>query len=242
MTGPTRDLDVYLLHFDDLRAHLPEYLRDRLDPLYDHLVQRQRKEHNILVKALDTTRYAHLKQDWPVFLNQPIPPEEVPEAAKKSTLLVANQQILRTYRHAARDAAAITDASPSEQVHDLRKQAKKLRYLMEFFSSLYPKEDLKALVAELKLLQDVLGEYQDLQVQIESLETYASEMQAAGEAPADTLVAIGALTGQLYNRELQVRIEMMPRLKQFARPKLRRQFAKLFAPPRKGKPGTTEDA
>ena len=33
MTGDLRDLDVYLLDFDDLRASLPEKMRADLEPL-----------------------------------------------------------------------------------------------------------------------------------------------------------------------------------------------------------------
>lgn len=224
MTGPTRDLDVYLLTFDDLRDQLPAHLRDRLEPLREHLARRQRQEQAILVRALDTPRYRRLKQTWPAFLDAVPPPEDEPSNAAVPIAVLAAEQIWRAFRRTARDAAAITPDSPPEQVHELRKTAKKLRYLIEFYSSLYPAATLKELVGELKQLQDVLGEYQDLQVQIDSLEGYAAEMQTAGDVPAATLMAIGALTGQLYSRELEVREEMMPVLQRFARPKLRARF------------------
>lgn len=231
MTGPTRDLDVYLLQFDDFRADLPEYMRDRLDPLRDHLLHRQREEQAGLVRALDTTRYAKLRREWPRFLNKPTPARDTPENAAVPVGELASRQILRAYHRVVRQAAAVTADSPAEDVHEVRKSAKKLRYLLEFYSSLYPAEDLKTLVVELRQVQDILGEYQDLQVQIESLEGYAAEMQAAGDVPAATLMAIGALTGQLYSRELEVRQELMPILSRFTRPKLRRRFEATFDPP-----------
>lgn len=227
MTGPTRDLDVYLLSFNELRDQLPEHMRDRLEPLRDHLARRQREEQAVLVQALDTVRYRKLMREWPRFLARPTPADARPPEAATPILELANRQIGRAYRRTARDAAAITPETPAEQVHELRKTAKKLRYLSEVYSSLYPAEELNALVGELKQVQDVLGEYQDLQVQIESLERYAAEMQAAGEVPAETLMAIGALTGQLYNRELEVREELTPVLAEFGRRKLRRRFEAL---------------
>ena len=36
-----------------------------------------------------------------------------------------------------RDGGAITPASPPESLHELRKRCKELRYLLEFFGSLY---------------------------------------------------------------------------------------------------------
>lgn len=231
MTGPTRDLDVYLLQFDDFRDQLPEHMRDRLDPLQEHLARRQKEEQAILVKALSTARYRKLLRDWPAYLEKPTPPRNPPPNAELPILALANRQIWRAYRRVAREASAVTPTSPAEMVHEVRKSAKKLRYLMEFYAALYPAADFKTLVIELKQLQDVLGEYQDLQVQIDSLEGYAAEMQALGIVPAATLMAIGALTGQLYARELEVREELTPFLERFARPRLRRRFALLFDQP-----------
>ena len=56
--------------------------------------------------------------------------------------------------------------TPAEQVHDLRKDAKKLRYLLECFGSLLPKSPRKQFVKRLKALQDNLGEHQDAEVHV----------------------------------------------------------------------------
>lgn len=241
VTGPTRDLDVYLLQFDDLRQRLPEHLRDRLDPLQAHLVRRQREEQAKLAAALASPRARKLMRQWAAYLDKPAPRRNPPANSALPILVVANQQIWRAFRRVAREAAAVVPASPPEEIHEIRKSAKKLRYLMEFYAALYPPVGFKPLVAELKQLQDVLGEYQDLQVQIESLEGYAAEMQAEGDVPAATLMAIGALTGQLYTRELEVRQELTPYLERFARPTVRRHFAALFnQPPPDAKPSDAE--
>ena len=58
---------------------------------------------------------------------------------------------------------------PAEQVHDLRKDAKKLRYLLECFASLLPTSRRKAFVKRLKALQDNLGEHQDAEVHVAEL-------------------------------------------------------------------------
>ena len=49
---------------------------------------------------------------------------------------------------------AIDDDTPAEDLHELRKVGKELRYLLEFFASLYPAEVVKPLVKSLKGLQD----------------------------------------------------------------------------------------
>ena len=62
------------------------------------------------------------------------------------------------------EGGAITEASPAEDLHRLRKSCKTLRYLIEFFASLYPETKIRSVLAALKRLQDNLGEYQDLHV------------------------------------------------------------------------------
>jgi CHAD domain-containing protein len=47
-----------------------------------------------------------------------------------------------------------------ESIHDLRKQAKRVRYQMELFSDLYG-ESYTAYIAEVKNIQDILGSIQD---------------------------------------------------------------------------------
>ena len=90
--------------------------------------------------------------------------------------------------------------SPAEALHELRKQCKKLRYLMEFFQSLFPKEQIKQLIKILKGLQDNLGEHQDLEVQEHTLKDFSKEMMVAAGVPAETLLAMGILVQDLDNR------------------------------------------
>ena len=66
--------------------------------------------------------------------------------------------------------------SPSEQVHALRKSCKEMRYLMEVFKPLCDPKAYKNVLADFKELQDVLGEFQDGEVQAAALREFAQEM------------------------------------------------------------------
>ena len=74
---------------------------------------------------------------------------------------------------------AIDDDSPAEDLHELRKVGKELRYLLEFFASLYPPEVVKPFVKTLKGLQDQLGRFQDHEVQANALRELAPEVKRA---------------------------------------------------------------
>ena len=77
----------------------------------------------------------------------------------------------------------------------MRKDAKKLRYLLECFAGLLPSDDRKAFVKRLKRLQDLLGAHQDADVQAINLRTAADELPPT-TAPA-TYLAVGRLIEQL---------------------------------------------
>ena len=66
--------------------------------------------------------------------------------------------------------------TPAEHVHEVRKDAKRLRYLLECFGSLLPAGERKAFVKRLKALQDNLGEHQDAEVHADMLRTVAGEL------------------------------------------------------------------
>ena len=63
---------------------------------------------------------------------------------------LADQRLHRTFRKVARRAKAISPASPSEEIHDLRKACKELRYLLEMFRPLCDPATFKAVHGRLQ--------------------------------------------------------------------------------------------
>ncbi len=229
LTTPSRDLDVYLLNFDEYRASLPESAQNDLGPLWEFLRRHQHKEHEALVKGLDSARYRKLVQDWRAFLEAPLPKRSTLPNATRPVYEVACKRIWRVYRRALAEGRAIAPETPAEALHELRKTCKKLRYLIEFFQSLYPEADIKRLIKVLKTLQDNLGTFQDLEVQVGTLRQYSHQMMAEGEVPPETLMAMGMLVENLERRQHQEREAFAARFADFALPKNRKQFRQLFA-------------
>ncbi len=91
---------------------------------------------------------------------------------------------LKILKRALRQGKALTDDSPASAVHELRITCKKLRYMMEFFKSLYPAAEIDELTGALKELQDNLGDFQDYEVHRVELYEFAEEMAAAKDRPA----------------------------------------------------------
>jgi CHAD domain-containing protein len=157
------------------------------------------------VAALDSPQFAALVRDWRVFLDAPLPPvPDAPNAARPIKAL-ADDRIWRMFKRVRSEGRAINDDSPAEDLHELRKSCKKLRYLMEFFQSLYPKSEMRDLVKQTKVLLDNLGDFQDLAVQAQHLEQTAVQMHREGAASVDTLLSMGALVSTMLHGQAQAR-------------------------------------
>ena len=225
-TGPARDLDVYLLNMPDYAASLPEAACADLEPLRAFLERRRDTAYQDLIAELDSDRYRRLLDDWHAFLERE---DESGPRGDWSAPALADQRIHRMYRRLLREGEAIGPESPGGELHEMRKTCKKLRYLMEFFRSLYPKAGIEGSIKTLKRLQENLGDFHDLHVQREALQSFAQDMTTAGEAPPATLIAMGRLVDDLERRERRTRDEFAERFARFAHKKNRRRFERLFA-------------
>ncbi|HEX6256378.1 MAG TPA: CHAD domain-containing protein [Euzebyales bacterium] len=225
-TSELRDLDVYLLGFDDLTAQLPAEHRADVEPLRDLLEDLRRDAYTRLMVALDSQRYRELMASWRAFLDAP----DGAGAASTPVGRTAGERIWKAYRSIVRHGRHIDDDSPAEAVHDLRKRAKKLRYLLEAYRSLYPRGDMRSLTAELVTLQDNLGTYQDCDVQISSLRRFAELLGQRPGATGPAVLAMGVLSSQLAQRQQQARAEFQERFARFDRRKNRQRFRRLFEP------------
>lgn len=227
VTGPTRDMDVYLLQFPAYKASLPPQVQADLDPFHEFLVRHHEEAQRALVKKLNSPHFRKLIKSWRAWLNQPVAKKPKAPNALRPIAGLSDQRIRKLYGKVMKDGEAIKPDSPPELLHELRKDCKKLRYLMEFFQSLYPKPEIRALIKEMKILLDNLGEFQDLQVQAESLEEMGQAMMKEG-VPASALMAMGILVGKLLERQVRARSEFADLFAAFSSEKNRQAFQKLF--------------
>jgi CHAD domain-containing protein len=211
LTTPTRDLDVYLLGYQGMADGLIAATAGELEPFHEHLRRSRVAAQRALVRGLRSARFTRLASEWREALAAAASSQARPTAAR-----LAAARIARAHRRVIRDGSAISATSPPESLHDLRKRCKELRYLLEFFASLYdPAEHWRA-VRELKALQDCLGEFQDTQVQREEIRAFAAQMMEERAAPAATLLAMGEIAAGLAARQRQARIEFAGRFRDFA--------------------------
>jgi CHAD domain-containing protein len=199
LTGPVRDLDVQLL---DLAAADSD-----LEPLRRLLARRRATELAKLGRGLRSRRFAALLEAWRTIPSGgPRAGEPIGETAAK--------RIRKVRRRMLRDGKAIGDHSPDTELHELRKRGKELRYLLELFGDTAV-DDPAPMIKALKRLQDVLGAFQDLAVEIAQLRDAADEL-AAEPGGTDALLAVGQLIAGLEDRQHAARDAFAERFARFA--------------------------
>lgn len=226
ITGPTRDLDVFLLSYTDYRDSLPIRLQPDLEPFQQFLVTHQEVEQKSLRRRLSNRKFYKLLEEWEAFLDHDVTADAV--NAGRPVTIVARERIWRMYKKVRKEGRAITADSPDEDLHELRKNCKKLRYLIEFFSSLFPAKKIKPLIKALKQLLDNLGEFNDISVQVDHIEDYARQMTDEGAAPSPALIAMGVLVGDLLRRHEVVRKEFKDQFAAFDSKQNNANYRRLF--------------
>jgi CHAD domain-containing protein len=216
LTTPTRDLDVHCLiaRKAGARGGPAEELR----PFHAFLLARRQLARQNLVRGLRSARWSRARQRWRSLCTSPHPASAGLSGVVSDQTVeeVARSRIARAYGRARRLGEAITDASPATDLHALRKRCKELRYLMEFFASVLDGRSYRAVLSQLKSLQDCLGEFQDTNVQVRAVATFADEMLTEGAGSAATLMALGRTVDALELRQAQARQEFAARFKRFA--------------------------
>jgi CHAD domain-containing protein len=224
-TNPTRDLDVLLLSLRRMSETPP---LDDLPALFAFLSRNQRHEHRLLERALESDRYRNLLASWRDFLESA--PPAVPEIAEASCPLVevTSQRIWRLYRRFADQAMAIHDKTPADAIHQLRIDAKKLRYLIDATRSLHDRSRLDQIIDNLKRVQTVLGDFNDAHVQERHLLEAGRALAEAGPGDSGALLTIGRLAENARNRAASLRAHVFGELSRFCKDDVRADFGRLF--------------
>ena len=181
-----------------------------------------------LVAGLASPRYHRLIEDWHTFLESDAPgPADSPNAGQP-ILTLATERVGETFERVLKKGDKIGPTSPVSALHKLRIACKKLRYLLEFFRSLYASDDLESLIRALKRLQDSLGDINDFQVQQKSLTRSAHEMVTAGIATTDSLLTMGRLLQHLEKRRARERARFERRFDDFVAAENRERARRLL--------------
>jgi len=224
VTGPARDLDVLMLALrpipDDPGGDIPALRRD--------IAEHQRRAHRAMLKHLDSPRCRRLFADWARFLAHTSPASLDPAGASRPFADVVSSRVWRLYRRLNERAALVTDHSPPTALHEIRIAAKKLRYVADLTRGVQDGGAVDDVIAALKKLQTVLGDYNDTVVH-ERLLLEAGRVLVEGHPErVHVLRSIERLVAQLRARRAWLQPQVLRQLRRFCSYPVRSKFRHLF--------------
>jgi CHAD domain-containing protein len=226
LTTPVRDLDVYELDLPPMAGWLVATASADLEPFAAHLRTRRAAAREPLIRELRSARFRRMLTEWGDELDELTNASRNPSPETLAAGLWAERSITRAYRRVVRGGAAITSDSPATDLHALRKRCKELRYAIDVCAPVVAKGPRKHALAHLKKLQDVLGSFQDCQVQSTALRGFAEAMMTDG-TPASALLAMGELIAHLDAEQARARRQFEGAFAQFIRPSTQQAMDKL---------------
>lgn len=219
VTGPLRDIDVYLLEKEDYLNLLPPTLREGMSMFFEQLEARRAGELKDLQSHLGSDRYEMLLDEWCRFLSDP-DSELFKGPREQSSRAYADATIVKRFRSFIRAGNKISDDSPDEELHQLRIRGKKFRYLLEFFKSFYNEEQMTTFLKFMKKLQDNLGAFNDLSVQQDLLGRELDGLRAKNLQTIRFAAALGGLIAVLAEKHQAVRGDFEATYEEFTRPQV----------------------
>jgi CHAD domain-containing protein len=203
LSNRSRDLDVYLLKEKTYRETLPGELEKGLDSFFTDLRTEKRLEHQKMMQIFNQKDYKNCLNQWEKFLKRDTLPHT--RNSTKPVKEIASIIIFKRFQKILQIGKRIKDKTPPGLLHRLRIECKKLRYLLEFFQSLYPKRSMSYLINHLKSLQDNLGTFNDLSIQQEELKKYISKYAQNNQNSILVFASLGGLISNFYQQQLAVR-------------------------------------
>ena len=212
-TGEQRDIDVYLEAIPNYKQMLPKDLQDGLDTLEDYLTQKSKESKDELINFLQSDTF---NKEIETLFDFCCSEKSTGLSRKRSEPIIIEVKyaLRKRYKRVLNKGNSLNRDSLAHEYHLLRIDVKKLRYMIEFFSSLFDKDSYDKMLKQLKTIQSILGEQQDLEVQSKHLK----ELSQLPELHNDkTMAALNELRKRMTQIEEQKRQEFRDTFKLFTK-------------------------
>ena len=232
--GQVRDLDVFIDKARRYQETLPAEQRLALEPLLNTWADSREAARQELVAYLQSSRYQAFKEKFYEFVSTPGAGALPSPAEMPGPYLVRDAAPALIYARLAgvRAFDAILPQATLEQFHALRIEFKKLRYTLEYFREVLG-EDVKAVINEIKKLQDHLGDLNDANVASGILRDFLAQwdvLQAQKPvAERHNPEPVLAYLSYQYTERQRLMLTFQDAWAHFNRPRLRAKLAKAVA-------------
>jgi len=204
-TNELRDRDVSLLRQASYFRSLPPCLQPSLKLFFTDIAASRKKLHNQFCRFLASDVCQSFLAEWDAVVHQQSVPdfEHCPNASL-STASVAVESIKKAWKKVIRHGRQVSEETTDIEIHALRIDCKKLRYLLEFFYSIFPQKSVAPVVRQLKELQDNLGDFVDFSVQLHFLRERLTALPP-GKEEILLAASMGGLMVTLFHKQEEAR-------------------------------------
>jgi CHAD domain-containing protein len=228
LTNSRRDLDIFLHKQPVCLQVLPPRYRRVIIPFFDDLKRRRDKEQKKILQYLTSAEYQKNKKYWNDLVQKTSALLRRAGPGSVKIQEIAEQIIFNRYEKVVQFNRNLPAVLSDEYLHRLRIECKKLRYVLEFFQSLFNIKPVKSLVKKLRELQDTLGEYNDLRLQQNRLKTYINVQTRRGRTSSDLSGAINFLVTRIQQRKNELQLIFREQFADFCQPLRQRQLSDIF--------------
>ncbi len=222
-TNHARDLDVYWLKVREYQESLNSV---EFIPFLEFLEQESKKEYKKLNQFFTSSEYEKFFKYLHKFIESDFGHGK---NSQGPIITLVKKRVKKQYKKLLNDGELINRDSEDCMLHALRIDCKKLRYLMEFFESLFEKELITQAIKLIKNIQTILGNFQDLSVQQQKIVHFADEMvKESKHIQTRPLISIGKLVSDLEREQKSYKELFLSSFEEFKKLQNREIFEKLF--------------
>lgn len=197
-TNGLRDLDVLLLDETYYFKLLPSEIATHLKPFFQRLRRRRQRYKRVLSQQLQAPGFKKDLQDLRNLYRRMDPSgREDPQLPLTTKLQLV---LKKKFKRVKRAVHYGLNGAPESELHSLRIQLKKVRYILAGFESLFPGPELKQALSHLKNCQDVLGTRHDYEWQINTI--LDASVDGSQSLPLETQKAMAMLAGVIHANHL----------------------------------------
>lgn len=223
-TNRLRDLDVYAENIQNYFDLLPPAMHSELKQYQQRLKRRRHREAVKVHQLMRSTEFQTAAQQ----LRMQVDGSEELTKGKKAhepADAYAAKKILKQYQNVVDEGSRLIQKPSDILLHQLRISCKKLRYLMEFFRGNFHADSVTPLVKQLKALQTLLGDYNDLTVQ---MSTIRQDLIRSRSTDRHRYAMLGGLQAVLFVRRKEMYSEFESVFDTFISKSIRRSYQKVF--------------
>ncbi len=213
-TNQLRDLDVQLEDLTLYMSSIPDDYQNGYQTIIERSEKARESEYVQVARFLHSADY-NSRMDAVRAEIENAAALAPTESSSLSIKTVVDSVLYARYKKIQKRIKKLTGHEDYSHIHKVRIEGKKLRYLCEFFPSLYPDSLLKPVIKQLKKVQNALGDYNDACTQREFFQAQAQHARENNEI--DTALAVGGITTIIDQKGEALKSKALDRVRSFTK-------------------------